>query len=373
METVIKQNAELEKVVSESGLQLNEAEEIKQSYLPYFEQLAEIKEQSKKINFENPTELDEKIARELRLKMVKIRTGSESVKEARKKIHSLKANTEQASWNLIKATCQLDEEIFLQVEKKREIAEKKRVELLKSERIEILSAYVENAAIYPLGEMSETAFEGLLNGQKLAKEAKLKAEREIELAKIEAENNAIRERAKIKEENERLKKEAEIKEAALKIEREKAEAERKAIEDKAKKELAAKEAIRLSEQKKADELLEAQRKQAAVAAEKVKAESEAKLKKEREANEKLKAEIQAKAEAERKAEEAKQAELLAMENEKKEALRAPELDQLQKWIDKFTCPAPPVLKDKILYDKGNEILTKFHSFKKWANMEIGKY
>ena len=65
-------NDELEKIVQDSGIELNQGELIKQSYLPYFEQLAEIKESSKKINFEKPTELDEEIARSLRLKTVKI-------------------------------------------------------------------------------------------------------------------------------------------------------------------------------------------------------------------------------------------------------------------------------------------------------------
>ncbi|MCV6900744.1 hypothetical protein OE165_27305, partial [Escherichia coli] len=83
---------------------------------------------AKKINFENPTELDEKIARELRLRTVKIRTGSQDVKDERKRIHTLKANIEQDAWNLIKSTCQLEEEQFLQVEKKREKAEQLRKE-----------------------------------------------------------------------------------------------------------------------------------------------------------------------------------------------------------------------------------------------------
>src|SRR3990172_10268602 len=103
MEILIQEHQALSKIVEESGLQLNEAETIKQSYLPYFIQIAEIKEQAKKINFENPNELDEKIARDLRLKTVKIRTGSEIIKDERKRIHSLKANIEQAAWNLVKS------------------------------------------------------------------------------------------------------------------------------------------------------------------------------------------------------------------------------------------------------------------------------
>jgi hypothetical protein len=84
--TIKIENTAPDKVITESGLVLNEAEEIKQSYLPFFIQLAEIKEEAKKINFENPSMLDEKIARELRLRTVKVRTGSEDIKNTRKKI-----------------------------------------------------------------------------------------------------------------------------------------------------------------------------------------------------------------------------------------------------------------------------------------------
>lgn len=136
----------LDTVINESGLILTEAEDIKQSYLPYFTQMAEVKELASKINFENPTDLDEKIARELRLKTAKIRTSSEKVKEERKKSHSLRANLEQASWNLIKSSCLLDEETFAQVEKARERAEATRIANLKAERLLLLVEYTDQGA-----------------------------------------------------------------------------------------------------------------------------------------------------------------------------------------------------------------------------------
>src|SRR3990167_3076074 len=110
---------ELTIILSQSGLELSESEKIKQSYLPYFTQMAEIKEQAKKINFDNPTDLDEKIARELRLKTAKIRTTSETLKDERKRVHLLKGNIEQSTWNLIRDTCKMEEEIFNNVEKAR--------------------------------------------------------------------------------------------------------------------------------------------------------------------------------------------------------------------------------------------------------------
>lgn len=229
-------NTELERVVLESGLELSEGEQIKQSYLPFFIQIAEIKEESKKINFENPTELDEKIARELRLRMVKIRTGSATIKDERKKIHLLRGNLEQSSYNLIKTGCELEEEILLQVEKKREIAEKLRKENLKNERLELLKNVCENPEIYPLSEMEEESFNDLFEALKIAKQQKEEKEK-AELLRLE--NERI-EREKAIEaqrlENERLKQEAEKREKELAIEREKVRKEKEAIELKAKQE-----------------------------------------------------------------------------------------------------------------------------------------
>src|SRR5688572_15788511 len=133
--TDTEQTPTLEVVLKDSGLELTESEQIRQSYLPYFIEMSEVKEMAKKIDFDNPKDIDETIARELRLRTVKIRTGSENLKDSRKRLHMLKANVEQDAWNLIKSTCKLDEERFLQVEKNREIQEKLRIDSLRTERL----------------------------------------------------------------------------------------------------------------------------------------------------------------------------------------------------------------------------------------------
>ena len=124
----MKQNLELakptqlEEIVKNSGLEIQEGEQIKKSYLPFLEQLSEVQQQSAKINFSAPGKLDEDIARALRLKTVKIRTGASDLKDDRKRIYLLKGNLEQAAYNLIAASCKLIEEEFYRVEKAREIA-----------------------------------------------------------------------------------------------------------------------------------------------------------------------------------------------------------------------------------------------------------
>ncbi len=87
IEKLVKiKSTQLEEVVKKSGIAIQEGEEIKQSYLPFICRLTEIQEQAVKINFNDPKEIDETIARELRLMTVKIRTGASNLKEDRKKI-----------------------------------------------------------------------------------------------------------------------------------------------------------------------------------------------------------------------------------------------------------------------------------------------
>jgi hypothetical protein len=309
---VIQPNNNLVQVVSNKGLDKLEEQTIQLSYQPYFDQMAQIKELAKKIDFDNPTEMDERIAKELRLKTVKIRTGSEEIKNERKRIHSLKANIEQDAWNLIKSSCQLEEELFLQVEKRRENAEKLRKENLRVERLSILSELCDNASIYPLGEMAENAFNDLVNGFKLAKEAKIEADRVAELQRIEA----------AKAEQERLEQQR------LENERLRAEALKAKVE--------------------ADRI-------AKIEADKL-AEANAKLKAEQDAKAKLEAELKAKKDAEDKAK--AEAEKLA---------KAPLKEQMTAWIDSFNYGTPIV--DQTLC---NSILLKFEGFKNWAKTEIEK-
>jgi len=210
-EIVKIESEQLEKVVTESGLAIQEGEEIKKSYLPFLVQLSEVQSQATKINFDSPAEIDETIARELRLKTVKIRTGSKELKDERKRGYLLRGNLEQAAYNLIEASCKLTEDTFNNVEKAREIAEKKRKEQLRIDRAEMLSPYTESVSLYPLGEMSEEQFNELYSGLRIAHENKIEAEKKAEekrLAEIEAER--IRQE-NIRLENERLKKEAEQK------------------------------------------------------------------------------------------------------------------------------------------------------------------
>lgn len=344
------ETTQLDDVVKNSGLAIQEGEASKLAYLPFLSDLSEIQQQASKINFDNPVDIDEKISRELRLKTVKIRTSAEALKDSRKKMHLLKGNLEQAAYNLIAASCKVTEETFFNVEKARELAEKKRKESLRIERLEKLLTVCEDASIYPLGDISEDAFNDLYLGMLSQKEAKLKAEKEAEekrLAEIEAEKKRQAERDA---ENLRLKKEAELREIEIEKERQKqaeilakqkAESDKKAKEEKEKAEAERKrlEAIALDEQKKKNELeRQLREKEAKELAEKQAAE---KLEKERIANE-------------------------------KKAAKAPDKEKMLAYISSIQLPKNPELTSDEAKAILLEIQTKFQGFKNWSQIELSK-
>ncbi len=337
METKLAKIPELDNVIKESGLQLTDAEAIKQSYLPYFNQMAEIKKDATKINFKEPGELDEKIARELRLKTVKIRTGSEEVKNERKRIHLLKSNVEQAAWNLIKSTCQLDEELFSKVEKRREIEEKKRKEARKEERLLLLQPYELDLEFYDLLNMPGESFDTLLSNTKLAQEQKIAAEKKAEEERIAKEKAEKAKYERIRKENERLRKEAEVK-------KREAEKERKRIEAEREKE-------RKETEVKQQAIEEKARKEREVAKEKARKEAEAKKK--------IEAELQAKKDEEAKRESdakaAIEAELSKGDNEKYQSL----ITDMAVLKSKYTFKSK---KYQFLQNQINELIDKIITF-----------
>lgn len=309
--TLVKiESTELEKVVKESGLAIQEGEEIKQSYQPFLIQLAEIQSQASKINFETPAKIDEEIAGRLRKDTVKIRTGAEALKDSRKKIHLLKGNLEQAAYNLIAASCKLTEETFGNVEKAREIAEKKRKEILKAERVDKLTPYGVQTEFYDLANMPEETFTALLDGFKKAHEDRIAAEKKAEEERIAKEKAEAEAREAQRLENIRLKEEAEKREKEAKIERQKQAkilADQKAKADKERQELEAK--------------AQKEREEAQAKAAKLKAEQDAILEAERREKQRLADELKAKQEAEEKAKKDKEA-------AEKKAKLAPDKDKL---------------------------------------------
>lgn len=377
---------ELDTVINSSGLAIAEVEATKQQYLPYLIQLAEIQEQASRINFDNPTDVDMTIARELRLKTVKIRTGASDLKDSRKKIHLLKGNLEQASFNLIAASCKVAEESFSVIEKAREIAEKKRIAELEVSRRAEMEQFID---IIPagLGNMADEVYDYYLTSAKNAHEAKLAAIQQAALDRIAKEKADAEEAERLRVLAEKEKAEAEARKAELEAElaRQKAiaaeseaklEAERKAHAEAVEKqrlvELAAKKAAETAAIEAARIEREKQAEIDRVAAE-AKRVAELRLAEEQAVRAKVEAELQARRDAEAaKLKEIQEAEAAKAETDRlyKEAqAKAPRKQKLKSTVETIVFAIPTELQaDPIAVD----IKSKFDGFKKWANDQIEK-
>lgn len=221
-------------------------------------------------------------AKELRLKYVKVRTGTAAIHQQQKAFY-LSAGRFIDGWkNAQVFASQGIEEKLQSIENYFENQEKERIASLQADRSAMVSAYGIDGSLMNFGTMQDEVWDNYLMGARLAYEAKKAAEAKAEADRVQKEKEETEERERVRLENVRLQAENEAKEKALKEQREKAEKER-----------LAQEALRKMEQEKADALLEAQRKASAAKAAKEKELADAKLKAEREAKEKAEAELKA--------------------------------------------------------------------------------
>lgn len=282
-------------LAEQSGIEKSRAQEVLDTFQPFFQKAAEWEEKSKALVI---TSVDQKegmkIAKNARLNLKEIRCDAEKTRVRLKESILAEGRIIDGMANIIKGICQPIEAHLEEQEKFVERQEAARILELKTEREEQLRPYGVDTQYYNLSAMSDEAFGNLLDMSKTAFEAKAREVQRLEEERIarekkEAEERAERERLEAEErarqaaENAKLKAEAEERERQIAAERAKAEAERKAIEAKARK--------RLAEEKKAREKLEAEAKAAIEKA-------DAETRKAKEAEEKARREL-----AEKKAEE----------------------------------------------------------------------
>lgn len=375
----------LDEIVKESGLQINDGAEIKGAYLPFLEQFAEVISEASKINPESPTKLDEEIAGKLRKKVVKIRTGAEGMKDDRKKIHLIKGNLEQSSFNVIKNSCLLAEESLREVEEYSARQEALRIAALKNERTELLRPYCESPEMYPLGNMTEGAFNDLLNGFKLMAEQKIKAEADrLEADRLQQEKweQQIRIDALTNERRIELATKYQYGFIGEAILGEMSDEEYEVILSDAKREFEAEKARqakieadneKLRKQKEEDDKKAAKlKKETDDKLAKERADADAKIKAEKEKADNLAAQLKAKEDAEKEAKR-KEDELAKQKlADEKKAAKQPDKIKLKTWVQSIQLPLVPDVKSQEAGQVGVDIEVKFGSFIKWALSEIEK-
>lgn len=233
---------ELQPVVNNTKVEASKAEQHAMAFAPSMGEYITLAETIKKLNKSNPSANDAKLAREARLKMVKVRTGAEEIKDARKEGIKAEGDLIQALFNVVKNSCILTEGEFMEVEKHQERIEAKRIEDLVLERSHMLIQYGTDTTYLPLGIMTDDQFNKLFENEGLAFNARKEAVEKAEQARIEAEKLAEQKRidderieAENREaqrlENEKLRKENEEKQKQLAQEREASAKESKRLAD----------------------------------------------------------------------------------------------------------------------------------------------
>jgi hypothetical protein len=270
---------------SQFGIEESKATQIAEQFKPMLEKMVELeKEYNEIVQLPVDKETCAK-AKALRLKYVKVRTGTAEIHKQQKAFY-LAAGRYIDGWKNAQLFASEGIETKLEsIEKHLENIERERLAKLKADRIAVLAEIVEMPENYNSETLTEDAFQNLVEGLKLAKEAKEKAEREAEEARIAKEKAEAEERERIRIENERLKAEAEEKERQLAAERAEQERKERELREKHEAELKAKEAEAKAER---DRIAEVQRK------------ADEKAKREREEVERIAREAQAELEAERK-------------------------------------------------------------------------
>jgi len=358
------QSLELEKLAESTGLPPEKWKPVTQLYIPFLAIIQGVSDRARSINFTDPTEADCMLARKLRLELVPNRTGADKFKKDQKEEYARYNKLHDHSYGIIRTSSEILESKLEEVEKFHERLAQAKIAKISAERIERLRQYVDNPELFPVATMTDEAFEDLLNGQKLAKEAREKAEREAEEARIRAEqkqmvyNNRINALSPYVLIFDRVKEltpdttEAEYEELLVGAKAAKSEADEKAEAQRQENERLKKEA------EAKEKALEEERKRAEAERQRLEAEQAEQLRIEREAKEKAEAEIQARKDAEEKAR-------IEAEKAAKKAASMPDREKVKAWVNSLNTAQFDITDPEVTI-LANEIVDKFRSFQKWA-------
>ena len=224
----------------EFGLEENKAKQIADMFLPMLSEMETLEaEFNEVIKLPIEKETTEK-AKGLRLKYVKVRTGTAKIHKDLKAFY-LNGGRFVDGWkNAQVMASQGNEERLLEIEKHFEVQRQKEVEALQESRANKLNPFLEvNQPTPPnLFDMDESMWNNYLTGAEANYKARVEAEEKAEAERIAKEKAEIEEQELIRKENEQLKKEAEERERLQKIkddEQTKIESDRLAKEESARK------------------------------------------------------------------------------------------------------------------------------------------
>lgn len=164
--------SEVAKIVKESGIEQTKGQMILQAFTAHFNKLSEIEKELNSLNKDNPSKEEQKKARRHRLDLVKDRGASKEAKEGLKRGIIIEGRLIDSVFGVHENSSKLLEDKFEGIEKFEENQEKKRVEALRLERIELLKPFGIDVSFINLSEMPDEKFEELYNNSKMGFEGK---------------------------------------------------------------------------------------------------------------------------------------------------------------------------------------------------------
>lgn len=377
----------------EFGIEESKAKEISAQFKPMLDKMVELEDEYNKILklSIDDVETSEK-AKELRLKYVKVRTGTALIHKEQKSFY-LQAGRFVDGWkNAQLFASQGKEQQLSEIENYQENLEIERIKKLNEERTSLISKYIEDFELINFGIMQNDVWDAYYSTKKKAHEDKIQAEKDaeikhiaeqkrIEQERIAKEKKEREERERLKKENKRLEKERE--EQIKKEEKErKKRKERELIEQKRAKELQPyivfirdyNKLISSTDEKYklefhdiklgAEQQWEYDRKEQ-IKKHKSEQEREEKQRLDKIHRDKLESQLKAKKDTEEKLERER---IVAENKAKKDAeklAKAPIKKQMNIWINTLTVGSPPKLNDTV-----KDIIDKFEAFKDWAKIQI---
>lgn len=213
----------------EFGLQEEQAEEVQSVFLPVIEERRNLEPSYSAIIQAEQTQEISKKAKELRLKLVKVRTATDKIHKTAKAFYLAGGRFVDAWKNKNNAVIEEMEANLKEKEEYYERIEAQKKAELKAKREQECSQYTDISFV-DLGGMPEEIYQNYFVGIKKAYDEKIEAEKKAEQERLKKEAEEKAEQERIREENEKLRKEREEREKELEKERKEREIERQRIE-----------------------------------------------------------------------------------------------------------------------------------------------
>jgi hypothetical protein len=326
METQTEEKKSLVEVVETFALEPQTKTNLLERFQPFFVQAEDWEKKAKSLVVTDASQVREmQIARTARLALADIRINADKARKAMKEDSLRYGKAVQGVYNVIEYLIKPIEVHLSNQENFVKIQRENQIQARFEERLTLLAPLEIDLTFVDVKNMPEDSFKKFYEDQKAAKEARIQAEKQVEIERIAKEKAESEEKERIRIENERLKKEAQEREKALSEEKEKSEKIKKDAEEKARK---------------------------------LKAEADAKLKKEKEEREKAEAELNAKKEAEKK----EKADRIKAEEKAASAPDKIKLLELAKTIDSIQLPEMKSKEGENILNDTKKLIEKLSGF-----------